>query len=96
MNISRTFSQNLRAGILAHNFPVLAEGINVMDLGEMSDGVQMLTIESCLAHILKMRSGSLLSFRRLGNFRQGKPSPVKEHFIVLSPARRCRKELHLV
>ncbi len=65
---------------LGDNFPALTEGINVMDLGEMSDGVQMLIIESCLAHILKGEKRVITLIPELWKFSpEGKRSPVKEH-----------------
>ncbi|MGH2639341.1 MAG: hypothetical protein ACRDF4_08695 [Rhabdochlamydiaceae bacterium] len=65
---------------LADRFPELHNGINVMDLGEMSDGVQMLIIESCLAHILKSEKRITTIIPELWKFSpEGKRSPVKDH-----------------
>ncbi len=65
---------------LGDSFPELRNGINVMDLGEMSDGVQMLIIESCLAHILKSEKKLVTIIPELWKFSpEGKRSPVKDH-----------------
>lgn len=65
---------------LGETFPELSEGINVMDLGGMSDGVQMLVIESCLSHILKSEKHLITIIPELWKFSpEGKHSPVKDH-----------------
>jgi uncharacterized protein YdcH (DUF465 family) len=65
---------------LSESFPELSDGVNVMDLGEMSDGVQMLIIESCLAHILKSEKRVITIIPELWKFSpEAKRSPVKDH-----------------